>query len=68
MTGDEVKMTIKNSRLRQWEIAQEMGISEAALSKALRGDIEESAEKKIMEAIQSVKKKIRGSNIEKYGV
>lgn len=60
MTGDEVKMTIKNSRLRQWEIAQEMGISEAALSKALRGDIEESMEKKIMEAIQSVKKKIRG--------
>lgn len=60
MTGDEIKMEIKNSRLRQWEVAQEMGISEAALSKALRGDIEESAEKKIMEAIQSVKKKIRG--------
>lgn len=60
MTGNEMKMTIKNSRLRQWEVAQEMGISEAALSKALRGDIEESAEKKIMEAIQSVKKKIRG--------
>lgn len=60
MTGDEVKMTIKNSRLRQWEIAQEMGISEAALSKALRGDIEESMKKKIMEAIQSAKKKIRG--------
>lgn len=60
MTGNEIKMAIKNSRLRQWEVAQEMGISEAALSKALRGDIEESAEKKIMEAIQSVKKKIRG--------
>lgn len=60
MTGDEMKMTIKNSRLRQWEIAQEMGISEAALSKALRGNIEEGMEKKIMEAIQSVKKKIRG--------
>lgn len=60
MTGDEMKMTIKNSRLRQWEIAQEMGISEAALSKALRGNIEEGMKKKIMEAIQSVKKKIRG--------
>ena len=60
MTGDEMKMTIKNSRLRQWEIAQEMGISEATLSKALRGNIEEGMEKKIMEAIQSVKKKIRG--------
>lgn len=60
MTGNEIKMAIKNSRLRQWEVARELGISEAALSKALRGDIEESAEKKIMEAIQSVKKKIRG--------
>lgn len=60
MTGDEIKMAIKNSRLRQWEVAQELGISEAALSKALRGDMEENMEKKIMAAIQSVKKKIRG--------
>lgn len=59
MTGNEMKMTIKNSRLRQWEVAQELGISEAALSKALRGDVEESVEKKIMAAIQAVKKRVR---------
>ena len=59
MTGDEVKMTIKNSRLRQWEIAQEMGISEAALSKVLRGDVEASMEEKIVVAIQTVKKRVR---------
>lgn len=60
MTGNEIKMTIKNSRLRQWEVAREMGISEAALSKALRGDVEESVEKKIMTAIQTVRERIRG--------
>ena len=60
MTGNEIKMTIKNSRLRQWEVARELGISEAALSKALRGDVEESVEKKIMTAIQTVRERIRG--------
>lgn len=62
MTGEEVRVIIKKKRLRQWEVAQELGIGEFTLSRWLRGRLTEEHEKAVLTAIDRLAERIKGTN------
>lgn len=54
MSGKEIQNLIKEKRLYQWEVAQELHINEFTLSRWLRGTLSEEREKAILQAIKSL--------------
>ena len=54
MSGKEIKNLIKEKRLYQWEVAQELHINEFTLSRWLRGTLSEEREKAILQAIKNL--------------
>ncbi len=54
MSLKELKKTIKEKRLFQWEIAKIIGISEFTLSRWLREELTSEREKKITDAIEKL--------------
>ncbi len=50
----ELKKTIKEKRLFQWEIAKVIGISEFTLCRWLREELTSEREKKITDAIEKL--------------
>lgn len=57
MTGKEIQELIKQKRLYQWEVAQELHINEFTLSRWLRGTLDKGREKVILQAIERLLQK-----------
>ena len=54
MANQEVKNLIKKYRLKYYEVAEAMGISEGYLSTVLRKPLTEEMEQKVKEAIKKL--------------
>ena len=55
MTNQEIKTLIKQKRLRQWEIAKELGVSEFTFSRWLRTELPDAKKKKIVDVIEHMR-------------
>ncbi|MBP1944641.1 DNA-binding transcriptional regulator YiaG [Bacillus luteolus] len=51
-------MTIRESRLSQWMVAERLGISEATFTRWLRGELPPDKKIQILKAVTSLKKEI----------
>ena len=51
----EIKEAIKKAHLFQWQVAQQVGVSEATFIRWFRSPISEEKSKKIMQAIMELK-------------
>lgn len=68
MRSNDLKAILKSSKIPQWKIAEQIGVSEATLYRKLRGNvqIDEDFQRKILLAITALQleKKERGQNNE----
>lgn len=55
MTAEKVKADIAKAGLKQWQVAEQIGISENAFSKLMRHDIKPEIAAKIADAIKALK-------------
>ena len=55
MNNVEVRVAIKRSGLKQWQIAEEYGLHEGNFSRLLRKPLSEQETEKIMTAIRDLK-------------
>lgn len=53
--NDDIKHLIKKHRLKQWEVAQKMGISDVHFSRILRYELFAERRKMILDAIAALK-------------
>lgn len=56
MRNKEIKESLKNANIYQWEAAEVMGISETAFSRNMRHELSEEEKQKIYDAIEELKK------------
>ena len=63
MKKEEVKLLMKQNQVKQWEVAEAMGISEFTLCRWLRKDLKV----KQLERLNSAIKKVRGGKEEAHG-
>lgn len=54
MANEDIKAYAKISKVRLWEVAEALGITDAALSKKLRYDIRVEEKRKIMKLIDKL--------------
>lgn len=64
MKKDEVKLLMKQNQVKQWEVAEAMGISEFTLCRWLRKDLKG----KQLERLNSAIKKVRSGKEETHGL
>ena len=57
MTGKQIQELIKQKRLYQWDVAQELNINEFTLSRWLRGSLSKMQEERILNAIERLVQK-----------
>lgn len=57
MNGNDIQTILKEKRIYQWEVAQELHINEFTLSRWLRGTLSEEREKDILQAIENLLQK-----------
>lgn len=57
MNGKEIRELIRSKRLFQWEVAQELHITEFTLSRWLRGKLSVERETAILQAIEKLVQK-----------
>ena len=62
MRKEEVKLLMKQNQVKQWEVAEAMGISEFTLCRWLRKDLKG----KQLERLNSAIKKVRGGKEETH--
>ena len=55
MNAETLKQTIRNSGVKQWQIADFIGISEYTLCKKLRKDVLPEFEKQVLIAVMHIK-------------
>lgn len=55
MKSQKIKEVIRNSGIRQWEIAEYLGMNEFSLSRKLRNEVKPEFEKQILLAIMHIK-------------
>lgn len=63
MKKEEVKLIMKKNRVKQWEVAEAMGISEFTLCRWLRKDLKG----KQLERLNSAIKQVRSGKEETHG-
>ena len=51
MTNVEIRSTAKKAGVRQWQIAEKLGISEFTLIRRMRHDLTQEQQKEILNAI-----------------
>ena len=66
MNSESIKERIRTSGVRQWEVAEYLGISESAIGRKLRGTVDPDFGDKVLEAVEILvaekrEKKLRGS-------
>lgn len=54
MNNIEIRQTIEKKRLKYWEVAKEVGIDPATLSKWLRVELEGEKKQRIIDAINKI--------------
>lgn len=54
LANKDIKRTIYMNGLRQWEVADALGINEATLSRKLRHELSEEDRDKILKAIEDL--------------
>lgn len=57
--NQEIRDRIKESRVKQWEVAKAIGISEGTLCIWLRDELSEERKAQVMEAIRTVEEAIK---------
>lgn len=57
MYNKKIRNIIKQSGIKQWEIAEEYGIHEGNFSRLLRKQLTEPQERRVLEAIEHLKSK-----------
>ena len=62
MTAEKIKQFMKEHRIYQWEVAEQIGITEFTLTRWLRSELKPEHEKKIIEAINC----LMGEEVLKY--
>lgn len=54
--NQEIKKFIRDSGVKQWQIAEYLGITEYSLSRWFRHELSKDTKKAIMEAVEQLKK------------
>lgn len=54
MANMEIRIKLKNSRIRQWELAEKLGIAEATLSRKFRKELPNEEKEMILSAIDEM--------------
>lgn len=55
LANQEIRDLLKEANVKQWQIADELGISEGNLSRKMRYEVSEEEKQMILEAIDRVK-------------
>ncbi|RGI31857.1 LacI family DNA-binding transcriptional regulator [Melissococcus sp. OM08-11BH] len=58
MENQEVRTYIAINLLKYWEVANKIGISDATFSRWLRTPLSEERKKRVLEAIEELKKEV----------
>lgn len=53
MNGTEIRNQLTKVNMKQWELAQELGVSEATLIRWLRSEVTGEKQQKILQIIQN---------------
>jgi hypothetical protein len=53
--NDDIRELIKKSRVRNWEVAQKIGVAEATFSRMLRYEITPEKKQDIIKAVNELK-------------
>ncbi|MHA3067316.1 hypothetical protein [Lacticaseibacillus saniviri] len=59
MTNKEIQESIFKLRLRKWEVAQEIGITDATFSRWLRTPLRDDRKKRVTDAIAKLEAQIK---------
>lgn len=57
MNNEKIKDKIRKSSVKQWQVADSLGIAETTLCKYLRKPVSEELESQIMEAIKRLEER-----------
>jgi predicted XRE-type DNA-binding protein len=55
VANEDLKNVIKESRIRQWEIAQKLGMADSNFSKLLRTELSNEKKTEILKVIEDLK-------------
>lgn len=55
MSNAKLKQAIKSARLKQWEVAQQVGVSEMTLIRWFRTEMTEERKERVYKAIEALK-------------
>lgn len=55
MTNEKVRTALFVNNVRQWKLAEKLGMSESALCRKLRNELPNEEQEKLVEIIKSVK-------------
>lgn len=58
LANQEIRDLLKEANVKQWQIADELGISEGNFSRKMRYEVSEEEKKTILEAIDRVKGRV----------
>ena len=58
MTKEEVQKKLSESGVRQWQLAEALGVSEYTLCKKLRHPLKEEFEAEVLKAIEELKEMV----------
>ena len=56
MTNHDIRKALKEANIRQWQLAEELHISEWTLIRRFRHELSDEEKKKAFEAIEKIKK------------
>ena len=59
MTNTEIKKYMKDNGVKQWEVAEYLGIGEATICRKLRRNVDSDFEKQIIRAVDVLKNERR---------
>lgn len=63
LANESIKNEIRMAGLYQWQVAEEMGISEATLSRKMRKELPENEKNIIKDIIEKEQEKLRFENV-----
>lgn len=56
--NSEIRLMIIQSRLKNWEVANKIGIADTTLSVWLRTPLNDERKKRVLEAVEELKKEV----------
>lgn len=58
MNGKEIRSQLTKANMKQWELAQKLGVSEATLIRWLRSEVSGEKQEKILQIIADYRKQV----------